>query len=145
MIPTMELIQIFLGSTLFVLPAMSADTVTVLSRPEASVPNKFYVGNRAPLESSRFVALPIGAVQPKGWLLEVMKRQRAGLCGNLGEISPWLQKEGNACLSKDGKGKYGWEELPYWLRRYCQLGYIFNDPKIVARLEETKIAGHAIP
>jgi len=35
-------------------------------------------------------------------------------------------------LSRDGKGKYGWEEVPYWLRGYIQLAYIFNDPKMIA-------------
>ncbi len=39
-------------------------------------------------------------------------------------------------MSKDGKGKYGWEEVPYWLRGYLQLGYILDDPKIIA---ESKI------
>ena len=76
--------------------------------------------------------LPVGSVQPKGWLLEYMNRQRDGLSGNLGEISVWLEKDGNAWLSKDGKGKYGWEEVPYWLRGYIQLGYILNDPKMIA-------------
>src|ERR1035437_8286348 len=76
--------------------------------------------------------LPVGSVQPKGWLLEYMNRQRDGLSGSLGEISVWLEKDGNAWLSKDGKGKYGWEEVPYWLRGYIQLGYILNDPKMIA-------------
>jgi hypothetical protein len=106
--------------------------VTVVDRPNASLTNSFYLSNRTPLEPSRFIALPIGAVQPRGWLLEMLKRQRDGLCGNLGEISVWLQKDGNAWLSADGKGRYGWEELPYWLRGYIQLAYIFNDPKMIA-------------
>ena len=62
----------------------------------------------------------------------MLRRQRDGLCGNLGEISIWLEKDGNAWLSKDGKGKHGWEELPYWLRGYIQMAYIFNDPKMTA-------------
>ena len=43
----------------------------------------------APLEQQPFVKLPVGAIQPKGWLLESMKRQKDGLCGHLGEISKW--------------------------------------------------------
>ena len=64
-----------------------------------------------------------------------MERQRDGLSGSLGEISVWLEKDGNAWLSKDGKGKYGWEEVPYWLRGYIQLGYILNDPKMIAEIQ----------
>ena len=112
--------------------ALGADNLTVVERPDTTSTNRFYVSNRAPLEPSQFVPLPIGAVQPKGWLREIMQRQRDGLCGNLGEISVWLQKDGNAWLSQDGKGKYGWEELPYWLKGYIQLAYIFNDPKTIA-------------
>lgn len=107
----------------------------VVYRPETSSINSFYMSNRAPLEPSRLLPLPIGSVQPKGWLLEVLKRQRDGLSGYLGEISVWLQKDGNAWLSKDGKGKHGWEEVPYWLRGYIQLAYIFNDPKMIATSE----------
>ncbi len=103
-----------------------------MDRPDISKTNNFYVGNRAPLEPSGFMPLPVGSVQPKGWLLEYMNRQRDGLSGHLGEISAWLEKDGNAWLSKDGKGKYGWEEVPYWLRGYIQLGYILNDPKMIA-------------
>ena len=110
----------------------TSTVATVVDRPDTSQTNSFYLGNRTPLEPSRLIALPIGSVQPRGWLLEIMKRQRDGLCGNLGDISVWLQKNGNAWLSADGKGKYGWEELPYWLRGYIQLAYIFNDPKMIA-------------
>ncbi len=116
--------------------AFGADTVSVVDRPDISATNDFYPGNRAPLEPARFIALPSGAVQPRGWLREMLQRQRDGLCGNLGEISAWLQKDDNAWLSKDGKGKYGWEEVPYWLKGYLQLGYVLNDPKILA---ESKI------
>lgn len=106
--------------------------VDVVSVPEISGTNQFYISNRLPLEPSRFIPLPVGSVQPKGWLLEVLRRQRDGLSGHLGEISAWLEKDDNAWLSKDGKGKYGWEEVPYWLRGYIQMAYLFNDPKMIA-------------
>lgn len=104
--------------------------------PDLAAVNAHYVGNRAPLEPARFIALPVGSVRPDGWLREMLDRQRKGLTGHLGEISSWLQKEDNAWLSKDGKGKYGWEELPYWLKGYIHLAYIFNDPKM---LEEVRV------
>src|ERR1039457_997615 len=128
----MKLVRNILIAALTSFSAFGADTLTVVDRPDISATNQFYLGNRAPLEPARFMALPSGAVQPRGWLLEFLKRQRAGLCGNLGEISAWLQKDDNAWLSKNGKGKYGWEELPYWLKGYIQLGYVLNDPKIIA-------------
>jgi hypothetical protein len=129
----MNLTRIIIAATaLASFNVWGADSSTVVARPDTTSTNHFYISNRAPLEPSQFVPLPIGAVQPKGWLLEIMKRQRDGLSGHLDEISVWLQKDDNAWLSKDGKGKYGWEEVPYWLRGYIQLAYILNDPKMIA-------------
>lgn len=127
--------SILFAATLTSFSAFSADNVSIIVRPETVSTNHFYLSNRLPLEPAEFIPLPIGSVQPKGWLLEILKRQRDGLCGHLGEISVWLQKDGNAWLSKDGKGQYGWEELPYWLKGYIQLAYIFNDPKMIAESE----------
>lgn len=109
--------------------------VTLVTGPNLEHTNAFYVGNRAPLEPSRFIALPVGSVEPRGWVREFLERQRKGLTGHLGEISAWLQKEDNAWLSRDGQGKYGWEELPYWLKGYIDLAYIFNDPKMIAEVK----------
>src|SRR5579872_4979813 len=80
-------------AALFGISAWGADKVTVIDLPDVSTTNHFYVGNRQPLEPLRFISLPDGAVQPKDWLLEFLNRQRDGLCGNLGEISAWLQKD----------------------------------------------------
>jgi hypothetical protein len=114
--------------------------VDVVDQPDLSQTNRFYAGNRAPLAPSRFIPLPVGSVEPRGWLREMLQRQRVGLTGHLGEISAWLQKENSAWLSKDGKGEYGWEELPYWLKGYIELAYIFDDPKMVKE-SETWIKG----
>jgi len=106
----------------------------VVDRPDASKTNGNYIGNRAPLLPSQLIGLPVGSVEPGGWLREILNRQRDGLTGHLGEISAWLQKEDNAWLSKDGKGKYGWEELPYWFKGYIELAYIYKDPKMLAEV-----------
>lgn len=109
-----------------------ADEVKFVERPDVTRTNPHYVGNRAPLKPAMFLPLPVGSVEPRGWLREMLQRQRDGLTGHLGEISAWLQKEDNAWLARNGKGKYGWEEVPYWLRGYIDLAYIFNDPKMIA-------------
>ena len=114
--------------------------VSVVRVPENVKSNSFYIGNRAPLEPARLLPLPIGAVHAKGWLKEMLRRQSTGLSGHLGEISVWLQKDDNAWLSRDGKGKYGWEELPYWLRGYIEMAYLLNDPKMIAE-SQTWIEG----
>ncbi|MCV6605771.1 MAG: glycoside hydrolase family 127 protein, partial [Porticoccaceae bacterium] len=116
--------------------AEATSVVQVVDRPDTSVTNQHYVSNRAPLAPSALIKLPVGAIKPQGWLLAYLERQRDGLTGNLGEISAWLQKEDNAWLSKDGKGAWGWEEVPYWLKGYANIGYILEDQ---AMIEEAKI------
>ncbi|MXV50999.1 hypothetical protein GS399_08445 [Pedobacter sp. HMF7647] len=93
--------------------------------------NKWYPSNKAPLQNQFFVKLPVTSVKPDGWLKKMLELQRDGLTGNLGEISIWLSKEDNAWLNKEGKGKYGWEELPYWLKGYADIGYVLGDQKII--------------
>src|SRR6187402_2997832 len=98
---------------------------------QGTASNRWYTGSRAPLLPEYFSKLPVTAFTPGGWLRRQMELQRDGLTGKLGEISVWLSKKDNAWLAKDGKGKYGWEELPYWLKGYADIGYVLNDPKMI--------------
>ncbi|MEO5995851.1 MAG: beta-L-arabinofuranosidase domain-containing protein [Chitinophagaceae bacterium] len=109
--------------------------VTNIDKPLNTGSNSFYTGNRAPLEQLYFLKIPVGTIQPKGWILKYLELQRDGLTGNLGEISAWLDKKNNAWFSGNGQGDHGWEEVPYWLKGYGNLGYILKDEKII---NETK-------
>lgn len=106
-------------------------SATVSDGPDLAARNVSYAGNRAPLQNTPFIKLPVGAIQPKGWLLEYLRRQRDGLTGSLGTISAWLQKDDNAWFSKEGKGKWGWEELPYWLKGYASLAFTLGDHALI--------------
>ena len=108
--------------------------VSAVDRPDISGTNVNYVSNRAPLQPQNFIKLPVGDVQPEGWVREYLERQRDGLTGHLGEISAWLEKDGNAWLSAGGD--HGWEEVPYWLKGYGDLAYILGDPEMI---KETKV------
>lgn len=98
--------------------------VSVVDRPEFGA-NSHYTSFRAPLRSTPLMKLPVGDVQPEGWLREIIVRQSEGLCGQLGTISAWLDKNNNQWLSDHGS--HGWEEVPYWLRGYCSMAYILDD------------------
>ncbi|MBX7126617.1 MAG: glycoside hydrolase family 127 protein [Cyclobacteriaceae bacterium] len=106
----------------------SAESVRV---PSNVVRNAWYTTNQAPLVQQRLVKLPVGAIRPGGWLLRNLELQREGLTGHLGEISAWLTKKNNAWLNKDGKGDWGWEEMPYWLKGYANIGYVLKDQKMI--------------
>jgi hypothetical protein len=111
------------------------DIVRNLRRPEISTSNKWYTGNKLPLAPLHFIKLPVGSIRPGGWILKFLELQRDGLTGQLGNISEWLDKTNNAWFSGTGKGDHGWEEVPYWLKGYGNLGYILKDEKIIT---ETK-------
>lgn len=110
-----------------------SDEVTIVDRPSIEKRNDYYVSNREPLLPNYFIKLPVGKVQPKGWPKRILELQKEGLAGQLGEISAWLNKENNAWLNAGGE--YGWEEVPYWLKGFGNMAYIFEDSKM---LEETK-------
>ncbi|UIR54732.1 glycoside hydrolase family 127 protein [Sphingobacterium sp. SRCM116780] len=115
--------------------AQTAAIVTVDQLP-MDAKNVNYINNRLPLKQNALLKIPIGSIVPDGWLGKYLELQKEGLTGHLGEISAWLSKKNNAWLSTDGKGDFGWEEVPYWLKGYAHLGYILKDPKILA---ESKI------
>jgi len=110
------------------------EEITYVARPATSDGEPLYVGNRAPLQPSPFLKLPVGAIKAEGWIGRYLELQRDGLTGHLGKISKWLDKKGNAWLGEGGD--HGWEEVPYSLKGYGNLGYLLNDPKIIG---ETKL------
>ena len=105
--------------------------VKVVSTAAPSSMQPLYTGNREPLLPSPFVKLPIGSITPKGWVRHQLELEAQGMTGRLSEISPWLKFEGSAWSDPQGKGQNGWEELPYWLKGYGDLGYVLNDPEII--------------
>ena len=113
--------------------AAGAISVTVVQtvKGEANA-QPHYVANRAPLVPSAFIKLPIGSITPKGWLRHQLDLEKNGMIGRLKEISPWLKFETSAWASKEGKGERGWEEMPYWLKGYGDLGYVLKDDAIIA-------------
>ena len=109
--------------------------VSIVQRPSTATSNTFYTSNKTPLVPLSFIKLPVGSIRPEGWILKYLELQRDGLTGHLGEISAWLDKNNNAWFSGTGQGDHGWEEVPYWLKGYGDLGCILKDEKIIT---ETK-------
>ncbi|MEK6703153.1 MAG: beta-L-arabinofuranosidase domain-containing protein [Planctomycetota bacterium] len=110
------------------------------AQPAGSPPmagtNHSYVSNRPPLRTGPLIKLPVASFRPSGWVGKALELQRDGLAGHLGEISVWLTRKDNAWLRTDGKGQYGWEEVPYWLRGYARMAYILGDQRM---LDEAKV------
>ncbi len=67
--------------------------ITEVGKPDNNDANHYYVSNKKPLQQLYFIKLPVGAIQPQGWLKKYLELQRDGLTGQLGEISAWLAKK----------------------------------------------------
>ena len=114
----------------------AADQVKTVESPPLSAANSYYVGNRAPLTPSPFIKLPIGSITPRGWVRHMLELERDGMTGRLKEVSQWLDFEKSSWADKEGRGKYGWEEMPYWLKGYGDLGYVLKDGAIIAEAKK---------
>ena len=108
-----------------------SENIRIVEQPDTSAISSFYVGNRPPLTPSPFIKLPIEAIKPQGWVRKQLKLEADGFTGHLLEISRFLKKEDNAWLSKEGRGHSPWEEVPYWLKGFCNLGYVLGDKRII--------------
>ncbi len=89
-----------------------------------------YVSNRAPLRPNPYIELPLGAIQPQGWLKEMLIRQKDGATGNLDKLYPLVMGRRNGWLGGDGDQ---WERGPYWLDGLVPLAYILGDTALIAK------------
>ncbi len=90
------------------------------------------VQNRAPLKPNTYNPLPLGAVEPRGWLRKQLQIQAAGLTGHLGEFwsdvgpnSGWLGGSGES-----------WERGPYYLDGLLPLAYELQDPALIRKAKQ---------
>lgn len=88
--------------------------------------NVSVIKNHPPLFPSTFYSLPLGSIQPKGWLLSQLQIQARGLSGHLTEVwtdvgpdSGWLGGLGES-----------WERGPYYLDGLLPLAYLLNDSRL---------------
>lgn len=96
--------------------------------------NTNYISNKEPLVSTPFIALPLGAIQSKGWLETQLKLQKEGLTGKaeiiyseLGSNSAWLG--GDAPDSN-------WERPPYYVKGLVGLAYSLNDEELKTKTQK---------
>jgi beta-L-arabinofuranosidase (glycosyl hydrolase family 127)/glycosyl hydrolase family 127 (putative beta-L-arabinofuranosidase)/ricin-type beta-trefoil lectin protein len=107
----------------FIVGSALAATAALLPSTAAAQPT------RGPLRPAAFRRLPPGAVRPQGWLATQLDKQLNGLCGRYPEVSGYLRFDQTGWVHPDLDG---WEELPYWLRGYGDLGYVTGDARVLA-------------
>jgi len=110
--------------------AAAAATSKLLTPASGSTPNymALYHLNRAPLQPSKFLRLPPGSAKAHGWLAHQLQLQVDGLAGRMSEISDYLDYDNCGWIDPS---KNAWEELPYWLRGFGDLGYVTGDKRVL--------------
>jgi len=91
-----------------------------------------YNGNRAPLYQKPYIALPLGAISPKGWLRTMLVQQKNGATGRLDQLYPLVMNQRNGWLDGDGDQ---WERGPYWIDGLLPLAYILKDTALIAKVK----------
>ncbi|HTU76051.1 MAG TPA: beta-L-arabinofuranosidase domain-containing protein, partial [Trebonia sp.] len=127
----MELSRRTFLSSAVVAGAALAGPAFLPRQAEATVtgPGGLYTPNGSGLSPSAFLRLPPDAVRPAGWLSTQLDNQLDGLNGQMTYVSHFLQPSTCGWITPS---QYGWEEAPYWLRGYANLGYVTGDQATIS-------------
>lgn len=90
-----------------------------------------YTPNRYPLAGKPYMELPLGSIKAKGWLHEMLVRQRDGATSRMDELYPEVMGPRNGWLGGDGDQ---WERGPYWIDGLLPLAYILDDDSLKAKV-----------
>ena len=85
--------------------------------------------SRQGLGQPAFIPLPLGTIQPKGWLLRQLRIQADGLSGHLDEFWPDVGQS-----QWFGGRAEGWERAPYWLDGVIPLAFVLDDPSLKEKI-----------
>ena len=98
----------------------------------ANAEEKAHAGDNASLTATAFIALPLGAIRPAGWLQRQLRIQADGLGGHLDEC--WADVGPNSgWLGGTGES---WERGPYFVDGLVPLAYQLNDERLKAKAQK---------
>jgi hypothetical protein len=107
----------------------SAGAADVKQRRENQARNRHYVSNREPLTPNPYIPLPLGSIQPGGWLRRQLRGWAEGMTGELDQVWPDVGSD-NGWLGGDGDV---WERGPYWLDGLVPLAYALDSDRLIVK------------
>ena len=81
------------------------------------------------LQPRPFSPLPLGKIEPQGWLLQQLHIQAEGLSGHLDEF--WPDIKDSAWFGGDADA---WERAPYWLDGVVPLAFLMEESELRQRI-----------
>ena len=124
-----------LAANLFTISAQKWFTPEAEKQVDAllsQVVERNYKNNRYPLLRKPLMELPLGSIKPKGWLHEMLVRQKNGASGQMDVLYPSVMGKRNGWLGGDGDQ---WERGPYWIDGLLPLAYILDDDVLKAKVQ----------
>ncbi|RFM27904.1 hypothetical protein DXN05_14120 [Deminuibacter soli] len=88
--------------------------------------------SRSSFVSPVFRELPLGDIQPQGWLLHQLQIMRDGTTSHLDEVYNRMSED-NGWLGGAGDGG---EETPYWLDGAVPLAYMLRDASLIKKVKQ---------
>ncbi len=101
-------------------------TLLPMVMPMEPQADTLYPANPETLEPETFIALPLGAIEPRGWLRDQLTVQAEGLTGHLDEFWPSVSES-----AWKGGGGDAWERAPYYLDGLVPLAYQLKEQELI--------------
>lgn len=115
----------------FILSLLITGTLYCLSF-SGKADNPDHPNNRYPLIRKPYMELPLGSIKAKGWLLEMLERQKKGASSQMDVLYPEVMGARNGWLGGDGDQ---WERGPYWIDGLLPLAYILDDKELKQKVQ----------
>jgi hypothetical protein len=109
--------------------AAGATTMAVSPLAAAEATTSSAASRPGGLAEPEFRPLPLGSIQPEGWLRRQLRLQADGLSGHLDEFWPDVSQS----QWFGGKAE-GWERAPYWLDGAIPLAWVLDDQPLKERI-----------
>jgi len=101
--------------------------IRIVEKPGVEAKNDFYISNGSPLLPSPLIRLPVGSIEPKGWVRRQLELQRDGFPWTLDRDQSVPQERRQRVAQPCGRRRPRMEEPPYWLKGFSNCGYILRD------------------